>query len=220
MQALINRFMRAFVIYAAAGCANADIHDDFPISIDPQQEYVIYSHGLIVEGRNSMPVHPEWGQYDFPAIKAQLDREERFQLIAHHRPESTEVLAYVDQLVTWVNLLVAAGVPARKITLIGFSRGGELSARAASALKPLPINTILLATCWGQGVQTQDRITFAGRFLSVYEQTDGAGSCERLASRSELLASFAEVKLNTGLAHGAFFTPLEVWIDPVLKWLP
>jgi hypothetical protein len=31
--------------------------------------YVIYSHGLIVEGDDPKPISPKYGQYDFPAIK-------------------------------------------------------------------------------------------------------------------------------------------------------
>jgi hypothetical protein len=71
--------------------AAVEIYDNFPPAIHPDERYVIYSHGLIVEGDNARPVHPEFGVYDFPAIKTELFRGGDFNLIAHHRPKNTDV---------------------------------------------------------------------------------------------------------------------------------
>ena len=102
---------------------------------------------------------------------------------------------------------------------MGFSRGGHITALASSQLKPLPINTILLATCWKNGVQEQLSITFSGRFLSIYETTDIALSCGDLAARSTALTSFAEIAITTGKEHGAFYAPLPEWVEPLLHWI-
>src|SRR5687768_7060934 len=95
--------------------AAVEIYGDFPQVIRPDERYVIYSHGLIVEGDNPRPVHPELGVYDFPAIKAALFRQGGFNLIAHHRPKNTDVAQYVDTLESWVRRLVAAKVPPANI---------------------------------------------------------------------------------------------------------
>ena len=42
------------------------VFETFPNEIKPDEKYVFYSHGYIVEGSNPKPVHPEWGIYDFP----------------------------------------------------------------------------------------------------------------------------------------------------------
>src|SRR5688572_29180787 len=105
---LIVVVMAVFVVALPAGAVQ--IYDGFPDEIHPAERYVIYSHGLIVEGDDPRPVHPEHGVYDFPAVKNALFESGGFNLIAHHRPKNTEVDAYVDTLESWVRRLVAAGV--------------------------------------------------------------------------------------------------------------
>jgi dienelactone hydrolase len=192
---------------------------DFPSDIDAGASYVVYSHGLIVEGENPTPVHPRWGTYDFPGIKSALAGGNDYHLVAHHRPENTEIGPYVERIVSWVRLLISKGVRPERITLIGFSRGGEITARAASELRPLPINTALLATCWQHGVQSEQGIKLSGRFLSIFETTDGASTCEELAGRSIELTEFDEVAITTGEGHGAFYRPRSEWTEPLLNWL-
>ena len=69
--------------------AGGEIHDRFPDAIDPAGRYVIYSHGLIVEGDDPRPLSPELGVYDFPAVVGALAAGSGFHLIAHHRPKNT-----------------------------------------------------------------------------------------------------------------------------------
>ena len=189
-----------------------------PAHIDRGAAYVFYSHGQIVEGGSETPVHPRWGMYDFPGIKAALSEGHRFQLIAHHRPSGSGLERSAAQLVAWVRRLIAAGVPPQRITLVGFSRGGVITALASSRLKPLPINTALLATCWAGSVQDQANVTLAGRLLSIYETSDHAASCRALAERSPIV-SFREISISTGKEHGAFYQPLPDWVNPLLAWI-
>jgi hypothetical protein len=101
-----------------------EIYDRFPDSIHASERYVIYSHGLIVEGEDPKPVSPKYGQYDFPAIKQSLFRAGGFNLIAYQRPKSSDD-AYADTLKSWVRRLLDSGVKASRITLVGFSRSGD-----------------------------------------------------------------------------------------------
>ncbi|MEO0575184.1 MAG: alpha/beta hydrolase [Pseudomonadota bacterium] len=217
---IARRFVALLVllVYPSTTVAG-NVFADFPSHVDADASYVVYSHGLIVEGENPTPVHPRWGTYDFPAIKAALAEKGDFHLVAHHRSKGTDVSLYVERLSNWVRTLVEAGVAPERITLIGFSRGGEITARASNQLRPLPINTILLATCWERGVQDEPAITLTGRLLSIYETTDVALSCEKLAERSGKLIDFEEVVISTGKEHGAFFRPDPSWVDPLLSWL-
>tara|TARA_R110002096_G_scaffold398424_3_gene594543 strand:+ start:1686 stop:2357 length:672 start_codon:yes stop_codon:yes gene_type:complete len=216
---ILRRAAYAMLIAALNPAQAGEIFTKFPTDIDADASYVIYSHGLIVEGENPTPVHPDWGMYDFPGVKTALAAGGNFHLVAHHRPRNTEVGPYVVQLQSWVRRLVLEGVKPERITLIGFSRGGEFTALAASELRPLPINTVLLATCWDHGVQDEPGIKLAGRFLSIFETTDVALTCEKLAHRSDQLTKFKEVAITTNDEHGAFFRPRAEWIDPLLSWL-
>lgn len=208
-----------FANYSIAG----KVYDEFPDQIQTDEKYVFYSHGLIVEGNNPRPVHSKYGAYEFSLIKSKLAEDSDFNLIAHHRPKNTEIDAYAKQLASWVERLVTAGVEPTNITLLGFSRGGEITAYTSSSLKHLNVNTILLATCWPTGVQSRPTITFGGHFLSVFETTDQAlghpFSCKEISVRSEELLSFEEVAISTGKEHGAFFKPMQEWIVPVKAWI-
>ncbi len=123
------------------------IYDRLPDRIDADARYVVYSHGLIVEGDDETPVSPEFGRYDFPAIRRALFDGGGFNLIAPHRPKDADYGQYVDTLVSWVRQLLRAGVRPGRITLVGFSRGGQMTASASSRLASEHINTALIAIC-------------------------------------------------------------------------
>ena len=126
--------------------AAAEIYDRLPDSIHAGERYVIYSHGMIVEGTDPKPVSPKYGQYDFPAIKQSLFSGGGFNLIAFQRPKNSDD-TYVDTLKSWVRRLLDAGVKPHRITLVGFSRGAQLTALASNGLASERINTELLAIC-------------------------------------------------------------------------
>ncbi|PHS24266.1 MAG: alpha/beta hydrolase [Robiginitomaculum sp.] len=193
------------------------LYTDFPGPINAGEKYVFYSHGFIVEGSNETPVHPRFGTYDFPAIKTALSASD-FNLIAYHRPANTDPAAWAEKLANDVHTLMAAGVPAHNITLLGFSRGGMITALASSKLSLPDINTILMASCGGW-VKARPDIKLSGRVLSIYETSDRFGTCQALVDHSKAVTSFTEIAISTGKAHGAFFTPREAWVKPVLDWI-
>ena len=194
-----------------------EIYDRFPDSINASERYVIYSHGFIVEGDDPKPVSPKYGQYDFPAIKQALFSGGGFNLIAYQRPKSTDD-SYADTLQLWVRRLLDAGVRPSRITLVGFSRGAQLTALASNGLASVGINTALLAICENGEVSQAPGLILGGNLLSIYEKSDELGSCGALAARSHL-KSFKEVSISTGKKHGAFFQPLPAWIAPLQAWI-
>lgn len=206
-----------FVLLPMSGGA-VEIYGDFPGSIHPNERYVIYSHGLIVEGDDPRPISPKYGQYDFPGIKQALFSEGGFNLIAYQRPKNTDVGAYVETLTSWVRRLVSAGVRPSRITLVGFSRGAQLTAYASSDLESMGINTALLAMCEGGDIHRDPPLVLGGNLLSIYETSDEPASCARLAARSHLV-SFMEIAISTGKRHGAFFQPLPEWMRPLMAWI-
>jgi hypothetical protein len=200
--------------------ANAvELYDIFPETIDPSERYVIYSHGFIVEGSDPRPRHPDYGTYEFPAIKQALFDGGGFNLIAHHRPANTEIGAYVATLESWVRQLLDAGVKPSRITLVGFSRGALLTAFASSRLESAGLNTALMGICSEGGISGEPPVSLGGQFLSIYETTDVVGTCESLAKNSANLESFKEIAISTGQEHGAFYRPMPEWVEPLRQWI-
>jgi Phospholipase/Carboxylesterase len=199
------------------GAQAGELFTQFPKTINANEKYVFYSHGYIVEGSNPTPVHPRFGIYDFPAIKTALAASD-FNLIAYHRPANTNPEQWANKLADDVHALMAAGVPPQNITLLGFSRGGMITALASSNLALEKLNTILMASCGGW-INARPKLKLAGRVLSIYETSDRFGTCKKLIERSENVTLFTEIAISTGKEHGAFFTPRKEWVDPVLKWI-
>lgn len=217
MRGMLNLVFAVFVLVPLK-CMAVEVYETFPNEIRPNERYVIYSHGLIVEGDDPKPVHPTRGVYDFPAIKQALFLDGNFNLIAHQRPKNTEISAYVSILESWVRRLVAAGVKPSRITLVGFSRGGHLTAYASGRLADLGLNTAIMGACSNGDIVRDPPLTLGGNFMSIYETTDSVLSCERIAQRSRL-ASFEEIAISTGKEHAAFFQPLPQWVDPLKQWI-
>jgi hypothetical protein len=203
---------------AGQAAQGPQIYSDLPKDIDAAGRYVFYSHGRIVEGDNEKPVSPDFGVYDFPAVRQALFDGAGFNLIAYHRPRDADVGTHVAMLESWVRKLVQAGVKPSRITLIGFSRGAALTARASSGLRDLGINTAILAMCLDGDIKADPPLVLGGHFLSVYETTDEVGSCAKLGQRGKL-SSFEEVAITTGLRHGAFFKPMPQWVTPLKDWI-
>jgi hypothetical protein len=214
---MYRRLWLALVVLVPIGSRAVAIYEQFPDSIRASERYVIYSHGMIVEGDDPRPISPKYGQYDFPAIKQSLFSEGGFNLIAFQRPKNAGD-TYAGTLKSWVRRLLDAGVKPSRITLVGFSRGAQLTALASSDLAAVGVNTALLAICEDGEVTQAPGLILGGNLLSIYETSDELGTCGQLAARSHL-KSFEEVSISTGKKHGAFFQPLPQWIRPLKVWI-
>ena len=208
----------AFTLILWTGNSAAySILTSFPEFIDPQQKYVFYSHGYIVEGINDKPEHPRWGVYDFPAIKTALS-DNGYTLIAYHRPKNTEPFLFAKSLAGDAQKLLERGVKPENITFVGFSRGGALSILTSNELKNDKVNFIILAGCAGL-IKKHINVKAFGNIYSIYETSDTVGSCQFLIDRSPGVSRFEEFSISTGKEHGAFYRPTEEWISPVKRWL-
>lgn len=194
-----------------------EIFTQFPETINTQDKYAFYSHGYIVEGANPTPKHSKYGIYQFPDIKQTLATSD-FHLIAYHRPANINPREFAISLAADVRRLLDEGVAEKNITLLGFSRGGAITAFASSNLKLNEMNTILLASC-GNWVKEMPLVKLTGNVLSIYETSDRFGSCQSFIDRSEQVVSFKEIAISTGKEHGAFFTPRKEWLNPAIDWI-
>ena len=217
----MNKPLSAILLALAIslGAQAEEIYSEFPDTINPNERYIFYSHGLIVEGDDPRPESPEFGIYQFPEITQAIFESGVFNLIAHHRPANTDMRAYVDQLVAWVEELIEVGVESSKITLIGFSRGAQLTVLASSRLKGFGINTVIMGLCFDGDFVVEPPLSLDGHVLSIYETSDVVTSCSRLLDRSVNAKSTKEMAISTGEKHGAFFKPRSEWILPLKEWL-
>jgi pimeloyl-ACP methyl ester carboxylesterase len=207
------------LVLVGIGADAVELYRDFPERVKSDERYVIYSHGFIVEGTDPRPEHPQFGTYEFPAIKQALFEDGGFNLIAHHRPADTDIGEYVDTLASWIEELLEGGVPPSRITLIGFSRGAVLTAYASGRYEQVGLNTALMAICSDGAIRGGPPLALGGNFLSMYETSDAVGTCESLADGSPKLTSFREIAISTGRSHGAFFKPLPEWVQPLKEWI-
>ena len=206
-------------LFASSAIQADELYDEFPTEIHADERYVFYSHGLIVEGDNARPEHPEFGIYEFSAIKQAVFDGGGFNLIAHHRLVNTDMFSYIDQLVSWVDRLIEEGVSPSRISIVGFSRGGQITALASNRLKGSGINTAIMAICSNGDFRVDQPLSFDGHVLSIYETSDVMTSCSQLLERSIDANSTKEVSISTGKKHGAFYTPVDAWIAPLREWI-
>jgi len=198
-------------------CAAGQVYTAFPETVQPSQTYVFYSHGLIVEGDNPTPVNPRWGTYDFPAVKQAL-ADDAYNLIAYHRPKNTNPESFARKLASDIDRLVSKGVSQENIVLVGFSRGGEITAITSNIVASDKMKSIILAGCAGY-VKHNKALQVHGDVYSIYETSDEVGSCQFLIDRSPAVKAFQEISISTGKEHGAFYTPIDEWVVPVKNWI-
>lgn len=219
---LLGLFVRSVVVllvlFQSFCCGATNIHNKLPNDIAPNGRYVFYSHGYIVEGTNSKPEHPRWGVYDFPAIVKSLSALNA-TIIAEHRPANTDPFKHAQKLKRQVEHLIQQGVAAHNISLVGFSRGGFITATTSSLLANSQIKTVILAACTSS-LSKHKEIVLHGKIFSIYETSDTVGSCDRVIERSgKNVVSFEEISISTGQEHGAFYRPIDAWVLPLKKWL-
>jgi acetyl esterase/lipase len=210
-----------------SGCANPGeipkdagflrIYSDVPPEIDPDTPYLIYLHGRIIEDRGVRPTHPRFGVYEYREILEVLAAH-GFVVISERRPAGTDGTAYAARVVDQVNLLLAAGVPPEHVTVAGFSKGGGIAIVASSRLPSDRVNVVLMGAC-SSWLDSRPEIIPSGRLLSLREASDElAGSCEELFGRRDEGEGAAEIVLELGGGHGAFYRPHSEWIEPLVEW--
>ena len=189
-----------------------------PPTVDPHARYVIYLHGLIIENEGRHPTSPQFGVYDYDDILHAF-ADAGLQVISAARPKGTQVQAYARKVAGEVRQLLDAGVPADRITVVGFSKGGAIAIVTSSLVKVPDVRYVFLAACFAR--RPGDPVfPVTGHVLSIHEASDTIGlSCAPLFARSPDVAETHEIEISTGLRHGAFFRVRPEWLVPTLAWI-
>ncbi|NMH60692.1 alpha/beta hydrolase [Alteromonas ponticola] len=218
MTLFFSRLVWVVVIVWSIAANATSSEFDLPKTVNLDDRFIFYSHGYIVEGDDPRPVHPEWGQYDYPGILSALSKLDAV-IISTHRPAKSDPFMHAEAISRQVEYLLEQGVFPNKITIMGFSRGGFITAIASSLIKHPDINYIILAACT-RALSSNTDVRLTGHVLSIFETSDAVGSCDKVVARApQLVSSFIEISISTGLSHGAFYRPDNPWLAPVESWL-
>jgi pimeloyl-ACP methyl ester carboxylesterase len=186
-----------------------------PKKVDTSARYLFYLHGRIVE-QGRRPVSPQYGPYEYDQI-LETFKAKGFVVISEQRRAGTDVEQYAGKVADQVRQLLKAGVPPRNITVVGASQGSFIAMLASTYLKNRDVNFVLMAGCSAEA-RFIEIVDLHGNVLSIYERTDGAGSCEKYRVDATGLAKYQETELQTGMRHGFIYRPMTEWIEPTISW--
>jgi hypothetical protein len=197
------------------------IFADVPSMIDPAARYLFYLHGRVVELQGGNARTPD-GEYRYDAI-VRAFAERGFFVISEVRPPSTEIRDYAKRVAAQVQKLIAARVPPENITVTGMSKGGAITVLTTTLIANSKVNFVVMAGCpSGGGPLAHELKAFAGRpqgrILSMYDEGDKlAGSCAQYFGGARDVV-FKELTLHERRGHPLFYTPENVWLDPLTDW--
>lgn len=131
---------------------------------------------------------------------------------------------YAEKIKKQVDALISNGVPAKNITVSGFSKGSIITLAASGAINNPNVNYVLLAGCSDELNEKYnvDPSKAAGRILSIYDSGDEKfESCDETIKPSAKV-KFEETDLDSGKGHKIFRIPkekfIEQWRDPLIEW--
>ena len=210
---------KAMTVLAAWWAFSTASGQTLPDPPNPAKHYLFYLHGRIIKDGDVRPVHETWGLYDYPAVVRALGSGGAV-VVSEQRAQDTDIADYAAKVRRQIEALVEAGVPQSHITVVGFSKGGAIAITVSGGMGEhyADIRYVFLAAC-ADWVLDQPALSLSGRVLTVSEATDDAtSSCGGLEAHARTLTEGAEVTINTGAGHGAFYLPREVWVEPTLQW--
>lgn len=181
------------------------------------KQHVFYLHGRIVEVQGVNAVSEQFGPYQYTKIIAALEDS---GAVVHHelRTAATDFADFCLKVSRQIDHLIADGVAANQITVIGASKGGVMAMNIAHQNEH-PINYVLLAAN-NEAIERENDWNLHGRILGIYEKTDQLSNkdYQHWINRSTNAKSFEQQQINTGLGHGFLYRPLKEWLEPALNW--
>ncbi len=188
-----------------------------------EPRHLIYLHGRIVqEQQSARPQHPQYGYYELEKIRDAF-RQRGFVVSAEVRPNPATVTASADVVIEQVRTLLASGVPAERITIVGASMGASIAFLASTRLQNPKLRFAFLGACFSandRALQAEEGKGPSGRLLSIRETSDDlTADCPAWTNdRESSVPSFREIVLSTGFNHGFIYRPLPDWVNPVVEW--
>lgn len=193
------------------------VFESIPAAPDPSHRFIIYLHGAIVERLGPQAVHPRFGPYQYREILQTLT-EQGFDVVSSIRSAEIPPETEAERIFAQIRTLMERGVPARRITVVGFSKGGSIAVLASARSREPDVNWVIQAGC-GPWITRMPRLVPSGRVLSMIDRSDDvAGSCTELMERMPPGSDHREITLDLGAGHGTFYSPRAEWIEPIRAW--
>lgn len=197
--------------------AQGNIISDVPVNAAPNADYLFFLHGKIVEDQGVRPTSPKYGVYEYEEILKTF-KEKGFVVVSEARAKDTDAEQYAAKLVEQIKVLLEAGVPPSRITILGASKGAVIAMITSSLLKNKNVNFVIMNNC-NDWVDKNFKIDLHGNVLSIYDINDEFGqSCQIFFDKATGLNKRREIKLEIGTGHAVLFKPLKEWVDPVTDW--
>jgi hypothetical protein len=205
-----------------------EITKSLPEAPTQDASYLIYLHGSGID-RSGVDQSKE----QFAGITRGL-ADRGFSVIAEVRPQGAirkvpeDLDAYARKVAAQVESLLQAKVPARNITIVGYSRGGVIALMVSGLVGNADVGYVVLAGCISERGEFKQYLPMLhsdyatklkGRFLSLVDESDpDFSSCTSYFSLAPEKLHAQESILKTGKGHQLFATPQDVWIQPVAEW--
>jgi hypothetical protein len=185
----------------------------------PGDNYMIFLHNRYLENHKLDDPHSEYGLCEYAEIIASF-RESGFIVLSELRPAEASVQLYAEKTASQVDSLMALGVSADHITIIGTSKGGYMAQYASTRLANPDLNFVFIGCYRDADLRSMPSIQWCGNILSIYEKSDpnGVPAAARAKASSLKVTRFAEVGLQTGRQHGFLYKALPEWLDPCKHW--
>lgn len=199
-----------------------NIFTSLPDSIETARHYLFYIHDNIVDAGNVSPTHPEYGTYEYEEIVNRLATE-GFSVVSYPRVKGAHPYLYAQETAKQINRLVAAGVSATHISIVGAGSGGTIAVLICTILKNPNLNVVVLGTCT-EAYNTfwiQNNETLCGNVLSMYHTGSTAtASCRPFleACSKNLVSQYREIALDEESQPGFYFKASLDWVVPTILW--
>lgn len=192
----------------------------------PGKKYFFYIHGETMEKQGKGAVSPRYGTYLYDEIIEHY--EDRGLVVISEVRGKTNASQYSAAIVKQIRLLKGKGVPARDITVAGFSKGGHIALLVSSSLGDPQVGYVLMAGCghnakafeYEQFLKRKRGSRIQGRILSIYASSDfEAGTCRKAFEQASGQGTqFRETRLRSNKGHGLFFQPRPEWVVPTARF--
>ncbi|WBL21357.1 alpha/beta hydrolase [Zunongwangia sp. HRR-M8] len=195
------------------------LHSTMTIYGNEQSRYLFFLHNRFLEEYELNDIHPEYGKTEYDAILKEF-RSSGLKVFSEKRNGRVNAREYALLIVEQIDSLLAIGVDANKITIVGTSKGGYIAQYVSTLANNPDLNFVFIACFRESDLVNIPEINFCGNILTIYERTDpfGVSALERRKNSTCNISHFKEIEINTGLNHGFLFRPLKEWILPTIKW--
>jgi len=189
-------------------------------STSRQKKFLFYLHGGIVQDQGINAVSPQFGPYRYGGIVDTL-RSFGYHVISEVRPKGTVEIEYAEKVARQIDSLLMEEILPENIIVIGASQGAYIAVEVSWKLKNTQVKYAIMGLCWEYSLDyfSKYKSQLCGNFLSIYESSDGKGSCDELLKNKLCKSGYKEIKLAMGNGHGFIFRPFPEWVQPLVEWI-